>query len=60
MTICFIPFCNGEARFAIMMYYFFSKRMKKPFGTSVLHACENHARKIGDEDTVVKIRRKID
>jgi len=60
MTICFIPYCNGEARIAMMMYYFSSKYAKKPFCKSILHACEIHARKISDENTVVRIERKID
>jgi len=59
MTICFIPYCNGEARFAMMFYYFSSKNSKKPFCKSLLHACEIHARKISDESVVVKIKRVL-
>ena len=58
MTICFIPYCNGEARIGIMMYYYSSKHSKKPFCRSILHACEVHARKLSDENLVVKILRK--
>jgi len=58
MKICFIPYCNGEARIAVMIYYYSSKYSKKPFCRSMLHAYEVHARKLAAEDLVVKILRK--
>ena len=55
-VICIIPYCNAEAYILIALYYFPSKFTKKPSCRMFFRVCENHARQIGDSDTVVKVQ----
>ena len=56
MVLCYIAKCNAEAYIKLMMYYYSSKYVKKPFCRAIIRACENHARGLSDENLVMKIQ----
>ncbi|MEE8178390.1 MAG: hypothetical protein V3T63_00250 [Nitrosopumilaceae archaeon] len=58
MTICLFPYCNGEAKIPIMIYYFENNHTRKPFARAILHVCEKHAIMLSEPELYVKIKRK--
>jgi len=56
MVLCIVPYCNAEAYFVIMLYYYPSRFAKKPSCKTVFRMCEKHARIISGNETVVKIQ----
>jgi len=53
--ICNILGCNAEG-YVKLMYYYFDSNSKKPFCKDVVRVCENHAKKITSDDTVIRIQ----
>jgi hypothetical protein len=56
MTICLFPYCNGEAKIPIMIYYFENNSTRKPFARAILHVCEKHAIMLSEPELYVKIK----
>jgi len=54
--ICNVPYCNAEAYFALMLYFYSDKFTKKPFTKCIVRFCDRHARQIGDKNTITRIQ----
>ena len=52
--ICNAMYCNAEGYVKVIKYYY-DDRDSGPFAKDTMRYCEIHAKKIVDDDTVVKI-----
>jgi len=50
--ICNILGCNTESYFKILYLHYNNSR--KPFAKEIMRVCENHARLIGEEDSMIE------
>jgi len=50
--ICNILGCNTESYFRILYSHY--NNSSKPFAKEIMRVCENHARLIGEEDSMVQ------
>jgi len=52
--ICNILGCNTESYFRILYSHYNNSR--KPFAKEIMRVCENHAKMIGGEDSMIQAK----
>ena len=55
MVLCVVQGCDADAYFKIMFYHF-DRIHKKPFCREIIMTCENHAKLLGDKNTITVIQ----